>query len=184
MKGRKPKPLALRVLHGKAVDQASDAYPRPRRVLPRCPEYLTDEAAKCWRRLARELYDAGLLTVVDRDALAAYCVAYARWRKAEEQIAKNTEIIRTKPKLDAEGNQVGGENIIQNPWLSVANKAQEQMSKLAAEFGMTPSSRSRVKAEGAEGKKELVAGQRAQWRVIEGTGAALPDPRRALEETA
>jgi P27 family predicted phage terminase small subunit len=34
---------------------------------------------------------------------------------------------------------------IQNPWLSIANKAFDQMMKLMTEFGMTPSSRSRVK---------------------------------------
>lgn len=32
---------------------------------------------------------------------------------------------------------------IQSPYLAIANKAHEQMTKLLAEFGMTPSSRSR-----------------------------------------
>lgn len=34
----------------------------------------------------------------------------------------------------------------QNPWLAVANRAWEQLRKVEAEFGMTPSSRSRVTA--------------------------------------
>ena len=68
MKGRKPKPVELRVLHGSAYERAKAELPRPRRVLPRCPDYLTGDAEKCWHRLARELYDAGLLATIDRDA--------------------------------------------------------------------------------------------------------------------
>ena len=35
---------------------------------------------------------------------------------------------------------------LQNPWLSIANRAMRQMQSLLAEFGMSPSSRSRVAA--------------------------------------
>jgi P27 family predicted phage terminase small subunit len=154
MRGRKPKPIELRVLHGDARERAYHEQPQPRRVLPRCPEHLQGEAAKCWHRLARELFDAGLLTTIDKDALASYCTAYARWRKAEEMLAQSGEIIVTKKILDSDGNVIGGGNVIQNPWLAVANRALEQMSKLAAEFGMTPSSRSRVKAEISAAKEQ------------------------------
>ena len=37
-------------------------------------------------------------------------------------------------------------NLIQNPYLSIANRAMMDMARLAVEFGMTPSSRSRVKS--------------------------------------
>lgn len=177
MRGRKPKPIELRVLHGSAADTARAAHPQPRRVLPRCPDFLTGEAAKCWKRLARELYDAGLLTTVDRDALAAYCVAFARWRDAEAQVAKKGPVVVTNKQLDADGTQIGGGNPIQNPYLAVANKALEQMSKLAAEFGMTPSSRSRVKAEQSIAKQQ-------QPRAVERQATRIDpahDPRRVLE---
>lgn len=62
-----------------------------------------------------------------------YCVIYVRWVKAEKMVRDKGEIIKT-----AAGN------IIQNPYLSIANRALEQLNKLGAEFGMTPSSRSRV----------------------------------------
>lgn len=39
---------------------------------------------------------------------------------------------------------------VQSPFLAIANKALEQMTKLMIEFGMTPSSRTRVHAIGAE----------------------------------
>ena len=149
--GPHPKPVELRVLHGTARRTLIESVPKPRRQLPRCPEFLTGEAQLCWKRTAKELYDAGLMTVIDRDALAMYCKAYARWLDAEEQVAKKGVIVVTnvKREKDADGNMVvvGGGNYIQNPWLAIANKAMEQMLKLEAEFGMTPSSRMRVKAD-------------------------------------
>ena len=87
------------------------------------------------------------MTVIDKDALAAYCTAFARWREAERQVAKRGLVVVTNVKSDDDGNVIGGGNYIQNPWLAIANKAMEQMLKLEAEFGMTPSSRSRVKAD-------------------------------------
>ena len=87
--------------------------------------------------MGRELLDLGILTTVDRAVLAGYCVAYARWAEAETQVSKLGPVVKT-----------AGGNLIQNPYLSIANKALEQMTKLAAEFGMTPSSRSRVQAAG------------------------------------
>lgn len=176
MRGRKPKPIELRVLHGSAAETARAAHPQPRRVLPRCPDFLTGEAEKCWKRLARELYDAGLLTTVDRDALAAYCVAFARWRDAEAQVAKKGPVVVTNKQLDADGTQIGGGNPIQNPYLAVANKALEQMSKLMAEFGMTPSSRSRVKAEVSAARAQA---QTPTLRISVPTPPG-DDPRRAL----
>ena len=147
MRGPKPKPVELRVLHGTAARTLAARVPQPRRKLPRCPEYLTGEAEDCWKRTAKELYDAGLLTVIDRDALAVYCTAFARWREAEAQVAKRGLVVVTNVKKDEDGNVIGGGNYIQNPWLAIANKALEQMLKLEESFGMTPSSRMRVKAD-------------------------------------
>lgn len=147
MRGPKPKPIELRVLHGTAKRTILESVPKPRRKLPRCPEFLTGEAELCWKRTAKELYDAGLLTVIDRDALAMYCKAYQRWIEAEEIVAKRGLVVLTNVKKDDDGNIIGGGNYIQNPYLAIANKAMEQMLKLEAEFGMTPSSRTRVKAD-------------------------------------
>ena len=38
-----------------------------------------------------------------------------------------------------------GGNIIQNPFLAVANKCLAQMAQIESEFGLTPSSRSRIR---------------------------------------
>ena len=64
--------------------------------------------------------------------------------KAEKLVREKGEIIKT-----AAGN------IIQNPYLSIANRALDQLNKLGAEFGMTPSSRSRVKTDLVDPDQEL-----------------------------
>ena len=53
----------------------------------RCPEHLSPAAQAEWRRLAQSLQQDGLLTQVDRAALAAYCQSYGRWVEAEQKLA-------------------------------------------------------------------------------------------------
>lgn len=154
MQGRKPKPTAVKVLNGNPGKRAlNHAEPKPRVVLPKPPEHLSDEEKNKWKLTVRELYPLGLVTVIDKDALAMYCVIYIRWTKAEKIVREKGEIIKT-----AAGN------IIQNPYLSIANRALEQLNRLGAEFGMTPSSRSRVKVNGAispnQDLEEMLFGQR------------------------
>jgi P27 family predicted phage terminase small subunit len=86
----------------------------------------------------------GILSGLDRAALAAYCQAYGRWAQAERALAKMSNqadglIIKT----------VSG-NMIQNPLVGVANKAMSDMMRYASEFGMTPSARSRISASEGE----------------------------------
>lgn len=118
--------------------------PRGRVTLPPCPGHLGAEARREWRRAGRQLLEMGVMTSVDRAALAAYCVAYERWVEAEGKVATLGTVVKT-----AAGN------LIQNPYLAVANRAMEQMTRLAAEFGMTPSSRSQVRTTGPAEKSEF-----------------------------
>lgn len=145
MQGRKPKPTALKLLEGNPGKRALNrAEPKPRVVLPKPPEHLSDDEKNKWKLTVRELHPLGLMTAIDKDALAMYCTIYVRWIKAEKMVRDKGEIIKT-----AAGN------IIQNPYLSIANRALEQLNKLGAEFGMTPSSRSRVKVEALDPSHEL-----------------------------
>ncbi len=145
MQGRKPKPTALKLLEGNPGKRAlNHSEPRPKVVMPRAPEHLSDEEKAKWKAVVRELYPLGLITKIDVDALAMYCTIFVRWMKAEKMVREKGEIIKT-----AAGN------IIQNPYLSIANRALEQLNKLGAEFGMTPSSRTRVKTDLTDPDQEL-----------------------------
>lgn len=145
MQGRKPKPTALKLLAGNPGKRAiNHAEPKPRVIMPKPPEHLSDAEKEKWKSTVRELHPLGLVTTIDKDALAMYCTIYVRWVKAEKMVRDKGEIIKT-----AAGN------IIQNPYLSIANRALDQLNKLGAEFGMTPSSRSRVKTDLLDPDQEL-----------------------------
>ena len=75
------------------------------------------------------------MTDLDVAALAGYSVAYARWCDAEKALRTYGMMVK-----DADGLP------IQSPYLAVANKAYDQMRVMMVEFGMSPSSRSRVSA--------------------------------------
>jgi P27 family predicted phage terminase small subunit len=105
----------------------------PLSALPRCPNHLNDVARKEWRRLATPLHDAGILTLADRAALAAYCVAYARWVEAEEKLAETPTLLKTPSGY-----------VQQSPWLTVANKQMELMGRYMSELGLTPVARTRT----------------------------------------
>ncbi len=136
-RGPKPMPTSLKLLRGtKRADRLNLNEPRVRAAIPPCPEHLGSEARKEWRRTARELARLGLLTKIDRTALALYCQAWGRWVEAEEALRKYGTMVKSPTGFP-----------MQSPYLAVANKAMEQMRQLLVEFGMSPSSRSRVHAE-------------------------------------
>lgn len=137
MAGRPPKPTALKKLGGNPGKRAlSGGEPQPVKKRPSCPKHLTGEAKKEWNRTSKQLFELGLLTELDRAALAAYCQAWAQWVQAQEEMSKPTfQMIETTES----GYPVA------SPWLNVAAQAMKQMKSFLTEFGMTPSSRSRVK---------------------------------------
>jgi len=134
MKGRKPKPSHLKAVQGNPGKRPlNNREPKPQYTMPKCPDWLSLEAKDEWKYVAGELFKMGLLSHVDRAALAAYCQVYARWREAEKFIKITGLVIMT-----SYGNE------IQSPYVGIANKSLEMMHKFLVEFGMTPSSRSRL----------------------------------------
>lgn len=144
-RGAKPTPTNIKLITGNPGNRPIPKNePRPHSRKPTPPAHLNADAQEEWARIADELDALGILSGLDRAALAAYCQAYGRWAQAERALAKMSNqadglIIKT---------QSG--NMIQNPLVGVANKAMSDMMRYAAEFGMTPSARSRVSAGDAE----------------------------------
>lgn len=133
----KPKPTNLRILHGnpgKRPLPKNEPKPKPKRL--RCPSDLHGEAAAEWRRASKALAAAMITTDLDHSALHVYCAAYGRWFDAEEKIREEGMIIKSPNNYP-----------IVNPCLGIANRAMDQMRAFMCEFGMTPSSRTRVKVE-------------------------------------
>jgi P27 family predicted phage terminase small subunit len=101
------------------------------------------------------LFKVGLMTDADRAALAAYCQAYGRWAQAERALARMAEKDELNKALMV---KTTSGNAINNPLVGIANKSMADMVRYAAEFGMTPSARSRVEAAPKDGdEKEGIA---------------------------
>lgn len=118
MAGRRPKPTALKILFGTdRKSRLNQKEPQPKEAnLAQCPIWLCVEGKKEWRRLARKLKDVGILSELDMTAFTVYCQMW--------------------------GEYIAG--IKANEPVSMAHVT--QMRLMAAEFGLTPSSRSRVVA--------------------------------------
>lgn len=119
--------------------------PKPTGI-PTCPRHLSKDAKSEWKRISQELLAVGLLTKVDRAALAAYCQAWARWCEAERNVQKYGHVVKSPSGYP-----------IQNPYVGIANTALDQMRKFLIEFGMTPASRSRLSVETAPKQSKLAA---------------------------
>lgn len=97
------------------------------------PAHLDDEAKIEWDRISQELETLGLLTSIDRAALAAYCHAWSTWVEAVEKLQSMGKIIKAP----------SGYPMV-NPYVAIHNKALDYLHKFAVEFGLTPASRSRI----------------------------------------
>lgn len=134
MRGRRPIPTAMKELAGNpGKRRLNENEPKPPAAAPPCPSHLGNEARKEWRRILKELGPLGMVSKLDRAALAAYCQAWGRWVEAEEQLRKHGPVVKSPSGYP-----------MMNPYLSIANTAMEQIRKYMTEFGMTPSSRSRI----------------------------------------
>jgi P27 family predicted phage terminase small subunit len=136
MKGRKPTPTMLKVLSGNPGKRPlNEREPVTPQGLPEMPAWLDDEGQAEWRRITADLAEMGLLSKADRPALAAYCTAWSRWVDAEAQVKKYGAVVKSPDKGFP----------MKSPYLSIAEQSLETMRKLMVEFGLTPSSRSRIR---------------------------------------
>ena len=135
MAGRKPLPTQLKLVKGTArPHRLNPDEPRPAAMVPDPPEHLEGECRAVFTAMAQMLARHGVMTELDAGALARYVVIRRRWLEAEEEVKRRGPVVKT----------VGG-NIIQNPFLAVANRCLAQMGQIESEFGLTPSSRSRIR---------------------------------------
>jgi len=135
MKGRRPIPLAIRKLTGNPGRRPMLPEPMPLRLIPECPEFLHDYAKDHWAFLAPELDRLGLITMIDLGTFALLCSAWADWRLNTEAV-----LLTTNGGVYKTGNGY----LAQIPQISMARAAGAVYSKLASEFGLSPSSRTRL----------------------------------------
>lgn len=125
------------------------------------PEDLLPAAKEEWQRIVPELLKLGLLAKVDQKALSAYCHAFARWRQAEQDVAKYGLTIE-EPVIDPKTGwqrRLRGRYVVRlkaNPAAAKSSDAMKLMKSFLIEFGLTPASRSRLSVAdpGAEKPKD------------------------------
>ncbi len=143
-RGPAPKPTILKVLQGNPGHQKLNRRePRPRQITPKPPIHLDARARDYWDALVPELERIpGLLTAVDGTALAAYCQACSEWEQADLAVQEHGLTTDT------------GHGIFARPEVRIRDTAAKRMKAFAAEFGLTPSSRSRINAGHAQDPDE------------------------------
>lgn len=155
-RGRKPKPTAVKVLEGNPGKRPLNMKePTPDKTAPACPQWLAEEAKLEWGRLADKMVNLGTLSEMDMAAFAGYCQSYARWKEAEEFIEQHGTIVKTP---SGYWQQV--------PQVSIAQTNLKIMLKFCSEFGLTPSSRSRMIA----GDVKEATVDEMEFLLLEGNG--------------
>jgi P27 family predicted phage terminase small subunit len=160
VRGKKPKPTALKLLEGNPGKRRLNSQePRVAVSMPKPPKHLTQGALNEWKRVAKILHAVGVLSVIDRAVLAGYCQSYARWAEAEQKLKDHGLLIKSKSPNNFP---------MQSPYLAIANKALAQMMSLAAELGLTPSSRVRIHANPERTKTQPAEPERPRQGFFEG----------------
>ena len=133
VKGRKPKPAALKILDGSAKvnpGRVNRHEPEPSGSRPVMPATMSPEAKKAWKDLVGWLDGMGLLTSTDQHAMRRYAEGWA------DDLA-----------LLREWRQTMFDD--RCPVAARLKNVELQLNRLAAEFGLTPASRAGLVAPGA-----------------------------------
>ena len=141
----KPKAQELKILAATRADRLNTSAPAPDHGLPEPPSHLDTDGKLAWECLVKQLSAMRVLTPADGHALAIYCSAYSRRLRAEESLRESGEVV-----LSDTGAMKA------NPSAAIVAKCESTMLRVLTEFGLTPSSRSRVSVP-AEGPKDRLS---------------------------
>ena len=164
-RGPAPVPTALKILSaGRGRRPKASTEPAPTLGEPEMPAWLNDEAKAEWCRIVPELSAVGVLTVVDRAALAAYCAAWSELRAATNLIDKEGRLIDVDVYARESGEKVGARRVV-HPAVKLQREAFGLVKAFLVEFGLSPSSRTRItarpKQDEADPLQALIDRQRA-----------------------
>lgn len=144
MRGRKPLPTNIKKKKGtlqKCRTLEDEVQPEALDEMPQAPVWLSDIGKEEWQRVVQYLIDNELLASCDLSMVALYCNEISVYIESEETLRKNSRMIAYK---DEKGKVKHAQQV---PLQIIARKSLESAMKLAAEFGFTPSSRTRIGTE-------------------------------------
>lgn len=146
-RGTKPQPIAVikdkgyyrPSRHKSEVDGSGALSFVEQKNLPMPPEHFDERLSEIW---TKELFEIGRVYgwvgFVDLPMFEQWCIAYDECRKLAELCSKSDRVQYTEKGMSM------------NPVFKELREAQKLLTKLSAEFGLTPSSRTSIKLEQKE----------------------------------
>lgn len=151
-RGPLPKPSALKLLEGNPGKRAlnlSDGV-NPRVEIPSAPRHLGKAARKEWMRVTPILEELGLISGLDRTALALYCQATGRMFELEESFNGKVKIKEAEGKEYVDAVYEVSHSVTpsgyaqQSVLVQLIKSHREQVNRYLMHFGMSPAARARV----------------------------------------
>lgn len=137
--GTKPKPTELKKLAGNPGRRPlNENEPKPGSANLNVPRgRLPKDGQRVWKQLAKPLEEMGVLTEVDLIAFEMLCLHYATARQAADILNKLGLFVKDKNDPNEPRK---------NPAAQIFRDNSKHLLSYLAEFGLTPSSRVRIKA--------------------------------------
>jgi P27 family predicted phage terminase small subunit len=130
--GRRPAPTGLKVLRGDRASRVNLNEPLAGEALPEKPSWLTDSASEVWDRVVGEMDVMHTCFRADQDVILSYVLVTDAVTRLGETLVKAPGLVR-----DASGQPTV------NPTYTRWERMMTTQVRLAAELGLTPSSRGR-----------------------------------------
>lgn len=143
-RGTKPAPTAYKIAKGTQKSRINAAEPPLLEGEPEVPSYLDDEARAEWTRMVTNLRKLGILSAAHAPTLGLYCQQYSRLVTAEAKIREQGETL-----LSPRGS------VILNPYVRIARDCSNFCARALSEFGLSPSSSSRITSTASAPQDEL-----------------------------
>lgn len=150
-----PLPTAIKAAAGNPGKRPLNALePRPQAGEPEMPPDLDGAEADAWREMVPILMQMQVLSVADGTALGSMCRLEVRLRKAREELNATLRRAEATGKL---GFMLGGDKGIAraNPLVTVVCALEDEQLRWLREFGLTPSSRTKIATSKEAGNSDI-----------------------------
>lgn len=137
-RGPKPTPREILKLRGSRRAGYNPDQPDPPAGRPKMPSGMPDAAKTKWREIVKQLVDLGVVARLDATMLEQFCRAWAHAQTCEQWIAEHGSVFVRR---DKEGRIASATTF---PQVVELRHLREYIQRTAAEFGLTPSSRTRI----------------------------------------
>jgi len=147
MRGRKPKPTAMKLLSGtlqKCRTNKQEAKLQKITKAPPPPKWFSSLAKKIYKDTTRQLLASKVLSPVDLQMLVTYCQEYANYMEIMQKFSPGKGGHVEEERVVISHTKSGTIRQV-NPLLKIAQASLEKAKSIGVEYGLTPSSRAKVK---------------------------------------